>query len=202
MTRFGTGRPGRVLAPLVFVLLIGCGGKGPSSSGSGVTPPPLLPTFKCADSPVMIDQVAMTCDLRISDDIWQIGVVIGSPTTATNIDGFAFDVLFDATRMTYVDGSALAGSLFFHGGPTPLVSAQTKPGEPGRLIVGVHSTGGGGGVQGVAPYNGIVVFRMKRVFGETFDPQLLRFDNMVALDSLDQPIPSIRFSDQLTLSNQ
>jgi hypothetical protein len=194
----------RLLASLVFALLLGCGGKSGDGGGSVVTPPPpLTPTFRCTDSPVMTNQVALVCVKLLPADVWQIDVVIGPPTTATNIDGFAFDVLFDPTLLAYVDGSARAGTLFFQGGPTPLVIAQTKPGEPGRLVVGIHPTGTGGGVGATtSSFDQILIFNLKLVAGTTFDPQLLHFDNYEALDPLDQPIPSIRFSDQLLLSNQ
>jgi len=193
----------RLLAPLVFALLLGCGRKGGDGGGSVVTPPPpLTPTFRCTDSPVMVDKVALKCGLQRADDVWEIDVVIGSPTTATNIDGFAFDVLFDPTHLAYVAGSASAGTLFLQGGPVPLVIAQTQPGEPGRLVVGIHPTGTEGGVRAVSGFDQILIFNLKMVAGTTFDPELLHFDNFEALDPLDQPITSITPSDQLLLSVQ
>jgi hypothetical protein len=191
-----------LLVAIVCAVHLGCGGKG-GDGGSVVTPPPPpTQTFRCSQSPVTIDQVALQCGVNLTADVWQIDVVIGSPTRSTDIDGFAFDVLFDPTLLTYVNGSARAGNLFFQGGLAPLVVAQTQPGEPGRLVVGIHPSGTGGGVQGTPTFNQILIFNMKLAGEGTFDPYLLRFDNHEALDSLDQPISSITFSDQLLLSNQ
>jgi hypothetical protein len=192
----------RLPAALLFAFLLGCGHKSGGGDSVVTPPPPLTPTFRCSDSPVMTDMVALKCGALLTADVWQIDVMIGSPTTATNIDGFAFDVVFDPRFLAYVDGSALAGQLFFRGGTPPLVSAQTAPGQPGRLVVGIHTTGSGGGVQGMPGFDRILVFNLKAVAGATFDPQLLHFDNDEALDPLDHPIPSIAFSDQLQLSNQ
>jgi len=199
----------RLLVALVCLLLAACGGKG-SDGGSVVTPPPPpLPVFQCGDSPAMVDHVALKCGARLGANVWQIDVVIGSPTTSTDIDGFAFDLLFDPSMLAYVPDSARAGSMLSQDGNLPLLSVQIPPGDPGRLVVGVYRSGEVAGVQGLPGYDQIMMFSMKVVSGAQFDadPRQLRFDadKFQALDSSaprPQPIPSITFSDQLLLSYQ
>jgi len=197
----------RLLAPLVFALLLGCGRKG---GNTVVTPPPPpTPTFRCTDSPVMVDKVALKCGVKVADDVWQIDVVIGSPTTSTDIGGFAFDLLFDPAILKYVPDSARAGAMLYQDGDTPLMSVRIMSGDPGRLVVGIYRTSGAAGVQGQSGVNEqIMMFSMKALPGAQFDPDPghLRFDmsRSEALDSSDpsQPISSITFSDQLLLSFQ
>jgi len=195
----------RVVIGMVVLLcaaLAGCGGKGGDGGGT-VVPPPPTPTFKCSGSPAAVDQVVLRCGVQLSPNVWQIDVVIGVPTESIDIDGFAFDVVFDPTILAYVPGSARSGNMLFQPpSGTPLISAQTAPGDPGRLVVGIHRTGTSGGVQGVPGYELIMVFSMKAQTGAIFDPYLVHFENYQALDSSDQPISSISFSDQLLLSYQ
>ena len=156
----------------------------------------------------MVDTVALKCSVQRTADVWEIEVVIGSPTTSTDIGGFAFDLLFDPEILEYVPDSARAGAMLYQGSDTPLLSALIMNGEPGRLVVGIYRTGGAAGVRGVSGYDHIMTFSMKAVPGAQFDadPGHLRFD-MSRSEALDssfpaQPILSITFSDQLLLSVQ
>ena len=184
---------------LACVALLACGGGG--GGGAVVTPP--VPTFQCSDAPppVPADQVVLRCGAQIARDVWRIDVVIGVPTTSTDIGGFNFDVVADdATLLAFVAGSGQQGELLGQGGATVLLAAATVPGEPGHLVVGIHRTGGGPGVQGIAGYDRIMSFRMKALMSGPFGPELLRFEKYEATDSSDQLIPGITFSDQLLLS--
>jgi hypothetical protein len=200
-------RPGRLIVPLACLALLGCGGKGADSGGGTAAPPPPLPTFQCHDSAVTVDQVALKCAVNLSQDVWQIAVVIGSPTTSMDIDAFAFDLLLDPTAVQYVPNSALAGNMLAQGGNTPLLGAALVAGDPNRLRVGIARTGGAPGVQGTTQFNEIMRFSVRRVPGAQFDanPMHIVFDqtDSQAYDSSvpKQPI-SITFSDQLLLSNQ
>jgi hypothetical protein len=197
----------RLLSALLFALLLGCGRKSGDGGGVVTPPPPPTPTFRCTDSLVIVDKVALKCGAQLAADVWQIDVVIGSPTTSTDIGGFAFDLLFDPAILEYVSDSARAGAMLFQDGDTPLLIARIS--DPGRLVVGINRTSGAAGVQGLpGAYSQIMTFFMKAVPGAQFDadPGHLRFDmsRSEALDSSAQaqPIPSITFSDQLLLSFQ
>jgi len=196
----------RLLAALLSALLLGCGSKSGGGDTVVTPPPPPTPTFQCTDSSVMVDKVALKCGVHRTVDVWEIDVVIGSPTTSTDIGGFAFDLLFDPAILQFVPDSAGAGPMLYQDGDTPLLSARIS--DPGRLVVGIYRTGGAAGVQGIPGYDHIMTFSMKAVPGAQFDadPRHLAFDMNIfqALDSSAQaqPIPSITFSDQLLLSFQ
>jgi hypothetical protein len=200
-----------VPAIVMCAALLGCAGKE-SRDGGGITPPPPppVPTVQCSDSPPAVDQVVLRCGARVSPAVWEIDVVVGYDTTSTDINGFAFQILIDPTVLAYIPGSAKSGSMLFQGGvSSPLLTAEIKPGDPGRLVVGIYRTEGASGVQGKAPpYDRIMVFQVKALDGAQFDPDppRLRFDKTrsEALDSSvpAQTIPSITFSDQILLSRQ
>jgi hypothetical protein len=197
-------------ALLIAWALLGCGSKE-SNSGGTVTPPSPVPgALACSSSLPQINDVTMHCRTHFAaDDSWQIDVVIGYPTTSTDIGGFAFDILIDPTVLTYVPGSAGSGEMLFQDGLSPLFLADIKAGDPGRLVVGIYRPSGAPGVQGKGPpYDRIMTFRVKAVPGALFDPDppRLTFDKMKseALDSSmsAQAIPSITFHDQILLSRQ
>jgi len=195
-------------ALLVSALLLGCGGGG-KGGGSVVTPPPPTPTYRCADSTVATDVVAMNCLTQITQDVWQLEVRIGGPTTSTDIGGFAFDVLFDPTQLQYVADSARAGPMLFQASADPpLLTAVVLPGDPGRLVVGISRTGGVPGVQGLSgPYGQIMILNVKVQPGAVFDPNPANFGfDMSRSEAFDSSathtaISSVTFSDQLLLSN-
>ena len=201
-------RVSRGPAVLMCAALIGCGGKGGDGGGPVVPPPPPTLTFKCSDSPPQADQVVLRCGVRLTQDVWQIDVMIGAHP-ASDIGGFAFDVLIDPMVLKYVPGSAVSGSMLFQDGEVPLLTAVTAPGDPGRLVVGIYRTGGVPGVAVVpGTFDRIMVFNVQALPGALFDPYPLhlRFDEArsEALDTSVPPqaIPSITFSDQILLSNQ
>jgi len=194
---------------LLGATLLGCGGKGPDSGPMVPPPPPPMATFKCSDSPPQPDQIVMRCGIRLKADVWQIDVVIGAHA-ASDIGGFAFDLLIDPTILKYVPGSAqTTGSLLSQDGVTTLLDANTPLGDPGRLVVGVYRIGGAPGVA-VVPgmFDRVMVFKVQALPGAQFDllPGHLVFDKpkSYALDSTDSqnPIVSITFSDQLLLAFQ
>ena len=202
-------RVSRGTAVLMCVALIGCGGKGVDGGRCPVVhPPPPTLTFKCSDSPQQPDQVVLRCGVRLTQDVWQIDVMIGAHPVS-DIGGFAFDVLIDPMVLKYVPGSAVSGSMLFQDGEVPLLTAVTAPGDPGRLVVGIYRTGGVPGVAVVpGTFDRIMVFNVQALPGALFDPYPLhlRFDEArsEALDTSVPPqaIPSITFSDQILLSNQ
>ena len=192
---------------LLGAALLGCGGKGPDSGPMVPPPPPPTATFKCSDSPPQPDQIVMRCGIRLKPDVWQVDVVIGAHA-ASDIGGFAFELVFDTTKLTYVPGSAqTTGTMLSQDGVTTLLGVNNAPGDPGRLVVGIYRIGGAPGVA-VVPgmFDRVMVFKVKAVPGVQFDgdPGHLMFDKTrsEALDPADppQPLPSIAFSNALLLS--
>jgi len=193
--RFSWGSIPSLGCVLVCTVALGChsGGGGHSSSKS---------VFQCTDSASAKDVVVLLCGQRTQADVWLINMVIGGPTTSTDISGFNFDVVFDPTDLSYVSGSAALGTLLTQGGSQPLLAADLASNDPGRLIVGVHRTNPSTGVQGTATQNLILQFSMRANLLSNFGPVPLQFQNAEAVDSSGAAIGSVTFSDQVLLSVQ
>lgn len=140
--------------------------------------------------------------MKIGKDIWQLEVVLGGPTSSTDLAGFSFDVVFDPAELSFVAGSAEQGTFLNLDGDDPLLIADLASNDPGRLVVGIHRTNQLAGVQGMAAQNVIMKFCLKASLSSEFGPTLVRFENHEAVDSADNPIAGIQFSDQLTLAVQ
>ena len=190
-------------AVLACAATLACNSSGGGRGDGGViTPPPgPIPVFQCSDSPAAPDTVVLRCGERISASTWRINVVIGVPTTSTDINGFDFDVVFDPLLLAYVPGSAQPGVLLSQGGGTVLFAAATSPGNPGRLVVGIHKAGATG-VQGTQYLDVILAFQLTSQTAASFPPQVLRLENFRASDSSDVTIQGIIAIDQLFLSLQ
>jgi len=190
-------------AVLACAATLACNSSGGGRGDGGViTPPPgPIPVFQCSDSLAAPDTVVLRCGERISASTWRINVVIGVPTTSTDINGFDFDVVFDPLLLAYVPGSAQPGVLLSQGGGTVLFAAATSPGNPGRLVVGIHKAGATG-VQGTQYLDVILAFQLTSQTAASFPPQVLRLENFRASDSSDVTIQGIIAIDQLFLSLQ
>jgi len=190
-------------AVLACAATLACNSSGGGRGDGGViTPPPgPIPVFQCSDSPAAPDTVVLRCGERISASTWRINVVIGVPTTSTDINGFDFDVVFDPLLLAYLPGSAQPGVLLSQGGGTVLFAAATSPGNPGRLVVGIHKAGATG-VQGTQYLDVILAFQLTSQTAASFPPQVLRLENFRASDSSDVTIQGIIAIDQLFLSLQ
>ena len=190
-------------AVLACAATLACNSSGGGRGDGGViTPPPgPIPVFQCSDSPAAPDTVVLRCGERISASTWRINVVIGVPTTSTDINGFDFDVVFDPLLLAYLPGSAQPGVLLSQGGGTVLFAAATSPGDPGRLVVGIHKAGATG-VQGTQYLDVILAFQLRSQTAASFPPQVLRLENFRASDSSDVTIQGIIAIDQLFLSLQ
>lgn len=186
-------------APAILVCgaLLACGGRG----GSDNPPPGPVDSFRCLDSAPAPDHVALRCAEQVAPDEWRIDVIVGVPTSSTDIRGFNFDVVFDPLLLAFVTGSEEQGDLLNQDGENVwLVAATaTNPDDPGRLVVGTRRMGATG-VAGASGHERIMSFSMKALTMTSFGPEMPVFENAEALDSLDQVIPEIDFSDQLLLS--
>ena len=180
---------------LVAAASLACGGGGSGGGDNG-------PAFKCSDSPVGVDTVALVCGTKISGNTWSLKVVIEGPVTSADISGFNFDVVFPASDLSYVPGSAEVGTYFSQGGSVALFAAGLASNDPGRLVVGIQLPDQAVPVQGGPGQNLIMTFRLKANALTAFGPDLIRFENAEAVDSAKAAIESVSFSDQLLLSVQ
>src|SRR5262245_66287407 len=76
-----------------------------------------------------------------------VDVVIYGPTTSTDLYSFAFDVVIgDPSVLSFVSGSATAGSALVAGmGQSIQAIAAPSGSDPTHIVVGVSKLGGGGG---------------------------------------------------------
>jgi hypothetical protein len=185
-----------VLACGVF---LACGGKGGGSDDRPPVPPGPVPVFRCEDSAPAADHVVLRCGQKVADDEWRIDVVVGVPTTSTDIGGFDFYVELDPLRASFVPGSGEEGNVLNQDDETVLFAAAIDPTDPGRLIVGI-SRAGGTGIGAVAGHDLIMSFRVRALTAAPFGPLAPAFKNFRAFDSSVQDIPEIVFDDQLFLS--
>ena len=62
--------------------------------------------YLCSDGLVAQNSVALICGSTVDIDVMEIVLVIGGATTADNIKGLHFDVVYPRSFFSYVDGSA------------------------------------------------------------------------------------------------
>ncbi len=187
-------------ALLASGVLLACGG-GDGGGGPIAPPPGPVAAFQCSDSPPAPDRIVLQCGAKVAPDVWRIDVVIGVPTSVTDINEFDFDVVFDPLLLAFVPGSELAGNLLGQDGGTVWLAAATAPDNPGRLVVGTYREGSDG-VAGMPGYEQIMSFQIKALTATPFGPVVPGFENKRASDPSGQTIPGIIFSDQLLLAVQ
>jgi hypothetical protein len=187
-----------VLPLLLLPLAAGCGG---GSSGDP-TQPAFTAQFTPSGTPTAANLVRMT-QAVVDRDLVRVNVVIGGPTSSSDIYSFAFDlVLSDPSVAAYVAGTAQAGTaLQPTGGQSITVLANPDSSRPNRVVVGVTKVGGGSG-NGVGSGEPTVVSLVFRVLrqdatsiafgGSSVVPTDPKF-NPVALNSSNAVISSVQF---------
>ncbi len=177
------------LAVLV-VLTASCGGNGSAAPSA----------LRCESFAPAADEVALGCGGTVDSSTESIEVVLGGPTSVSDIEGFNFDVVFDSTKVRFVDGSAVVGPFLSQGDVTPLLAAEVASQDANRLVVGIHRGAANGGVGSTAPYDMVLQFSFRAVGSQKFDPTGLHFENAEAVDASGVPIAAITFRDSLSLS--
>jgi len=178
--------------PLLLVALA-CGGSGSGDAVSTMLPPSLTATFTGSGQASSPDRVRMTG--QAVDATVVLSVVLGGPSTSTDIHSFAFDIyLSDPSVAEYVAGSASAGTVLVAEAGQQIAALASQNGS--RITMGVAKLGGGPG-NGIGGGEETVVeltFRVLRP-GVAF----VRFEDTpngmppAALDSTGSTIGSIRF---------
>jgi len=175
-----------VVAPLA---LPGCGGGG--GGDGGMMPAPIVASFSGSGTASAPDVVRLTGSP--SGNTVVVRVVVGGPTTSSDLYSFAFDlVLGDASVATYVAGSAAFGTaLTLSGGQTSDVEATL---QGNRVVVGVTKLGGGSG-NAVATEQTVVslTFRLLKAGSTTLTIEGAPGGSPACLDSAGVAIPSIVF---------
>lgn len=181
------------LAPL----LASCGG-----DGGGTPVPPALPgpvSVRCSSTLPGTDRVGLTCGAAESRTDQVVNVVIGGPTGSADIQSILFDVVYDATHVEYVEGSAEQGTLLSQDGDDPMLLAELFDGVQGRLVVGISRTNRPAGVRGDAAQNLVMRLTFRAKGSRGFLARPLLFENAEVLDSTGAVIPGLAFENSLTL---
>ncbi len=186
-----------LLAGLLVCLLVqpvGCGGGGGGGGGS-VLPPS---RFNCtgAVSPAP-DQISLGCPSSSASPI-PITVVIGGPTTSSDLYGIKFDLVFSPAVMAFLP-PAIEGTFLNKGGASTTLIAATQPGDPGRLIVSITREGPIGGVQATAAQEQVMTLLFSSTGPGTTS---LAFENVQAVDSTGASIASIQSGPPLSITFQ
>jgi len=189
-----TRHPGparRLAAGALLALLTGCG-------GGEKTAPTVVQALLCqADTPVAANQVGFECPASSLGNLL-ITVVIGGPSTATDIYGVQFDLVFDSTVLAFQIESGLQPFLEKEGG-TAQVLTSIDGSDPDRLVAAISLLGNVGGVQ--------VTGSKEKVAGLLFrglnpGTTTVRFENGRLVDSALNPIASIAFTGTLVVDVQ
>ena len=172
---------------LMLVLCVtACGSSGGDEGvgGGGPTPIPsgLAATFTPAQTNPGPDTVALATGASSGDEI----TLLVNVTNTDTIYGAAFEVLYDASRITF--RRHRSGTLLEQGGHTPFYEASTP--VPGRLVVAATRQGNVGAVNvtGTDPLIELT-FRVTvaGVSDVSFIPSASLFDDNVQ----PQPLPSL-----------
>ncbi|MGH9750547.1 MAG: hypothetical protein ACRD6R_11570 [Candidatus Polarisedimenticolia bacterium] len=165
----------------------------------GAIEDPDSPVLRCDDSPPARDVVALRCGSIVGSDTFALEAVIGVPTTATDIAGFSFHVVFDPALLEFVPDSEQQGNLLNQEGDSVTLLAEPFASDPGRLVVGVFHLGMTTGVQGVTGRDIIMRFHLRTRTFSTFGPLLPQLQNGTASDNSGDAISGISFRDQMLL---
>jgi len=162
-------------------------------SGGGGHDRPLL-TLNCqtaaAPNP---DRIGLECPAS-SQGTLPVKVVIGGPSTSSDIYGVKFDLVFDGVMLHYSSHSTV--SFLSKGGGTVEILADVPGGDPNRLVVAVGLAGAVSGVQVTGAEETVAEFLFE---GMEPGSTSVRFENGQIVDSSLNPIASLSFSGQIQI---
>lgn len=186
----------RTVSPVTALLLLvtlatGCGSGG--GSDLGLLPATLTASFSDSGTAGAADMIRLSGNP--TDDLVSVELLIGGPTTSTDIYSFAFDlVLGDTTVAEYVNGSATLGNALSTIDGQTLQVLATRQGS--RITIGVTKLGGGSGNGISATGDSTVVkliFRLLREGATHLTIEGSAGTDAAALDSNGEAITSVTF---------
>ena len=141
------------------------------------------------------DHVGLGCPSSSNSPI-PITVVIGGPTTSSDIYGIKFDLVFSPAVMTFLP-PAIEGTFLNQGGTATEMIASTQTSDPGRLIVTLTRVRAIGGVRAASQTTVVAfLFSATGAAGTTS----LAFENGQVVDSTLTPIGTIQFGPALSIT--
>jgi hypothetical protein len=186
------GGHGKAVAAGLLLLALFASGCGGGEGGSSFVPDILTGRFVTSSTAAAPNLVRLT-GAPGSGDLVAVDVVIGGPTTSSDLYTFAFDmVIGDPTVLDFVDDSGVVGSVLSATGcaGAPVVETGTDLSRS-QIVVGVSKLGAcpGDGVSGGEPS---IVRLTFRVLKEGLS-SLSISGSATVLDSAGDPVNSIQF---------
>jgi hypothetical protein len=152
------------------------------------------PTISCTDGgPAGVDTVTMNCGAVSASTTERVDIKIGGPTTGTTtLRGLNFDVIYDATKLEFINAGTYTSPIF---APSALVIVALAGGQPGHLVIGIQQVFGEPDVVVVPGQQVVLSLSFRTVAGATFDPTPLTFDRADATNAS----ATVVFTDGLAL---
>jgi hypothetical protein len=173
-------------AGVALALALGCSGEKATE--------PVVRTVTCGtDLTVGANQVGLEC--VASGGSVLVKVVIGGPSTATDIYAVKFDLVFDSVVVGY-QGDAGLGTFLTKGGGTARVLADVMSNDPDRLVAAVSLQGS---VSGVAVTNAKETVAGFLFTGLNPGSTTIQFENGAVVDDALDPIAGIAFVSTLQI---
>jgi hypothetical protein len=180
---------GAVALGAVLALLAGCSGEK--------SPEPVVRTLTCgSDMTVGANQVGLEC--VASGGSLLVKVVIGGPSTSTDIYAVKFDLVFDSVVVGY-QGDGGLGTFLSKNGGTARVLADVTSNDPDRLVAAASLQGTVPGVQVTNPKETVAGFLFTGLNPGT---TTVRFENGEVVNSGLTPITGISFVSTLQVDVQ
>jgi hypothetical protein len=181
----------RAVALLGASSLTACGG---GHHGGGR---PAAPAMTCGGTTAAAaDLIRFDCPGSAGSPM-AVRVMIGGPTTSTDIYLVKFDVVFDPAVVEFAP-PAMQGDFLDQDGNGTLVEAAPASNDPGRLVVSVTRTGSGGGVGVAAGEKTVVTLPF---MGMATGSTTLAFDNAETRDSTNTLSANIQFSGPVNVTS-
>ena len=172
---------GWMTAALVVVTVVGCSDDTRDELGS--SPVPLALQCGGGIAP-LADEIALGCPVSATGLI-AVDVLIGGPTSSSEIYGIGFDLVFDGAVVAFEPGAVEGGLLNQDGEATSLI-ANVDATDAGRVIVALTRLGQVGGVQAAGSQEPVVTLMLRAAApGST----TVSFENAIVIDPAGTPIP-------------
>jgi hypothetical protein len=159
-------------------------------------PPGWFATLECSGAPApQPDTVSFGCPGSAPITVG-IAVILGGPTSSTDIYGVKFDVIFDDSILRF-QAPAIEGSFLNRDGAATIIEAAVAPSDPGRVVVALTRQGAVSGLRGTSVEQTVVTLFFSGVHaGGT----VVSFANAEVVDSSLAPIAGIQFVGSVTVS--
>jgi hypothetical protein len=178
-----------LIASVSILFGLGCSG---SHGDSGVITPTLGASFLPSNTPAASNLIRLRGGTS-ADDVVNVEVVVGGPTSSSDLYGFAFDLVIADTTVVGFERATAGTALTVTGSQSRNVQASLVG---NHLIVGVTKLGGGAGNVIGAGEAVVVTLTLKVLKAGTSSVTFAgatAVSGCAGFDSAGQVVPSIQF---------